>query len=51
VIEAIESTMDDWVALGVQFHPEGDRGTRLDICVFEQFMLGISRTRKLQRVA
>jgi putative glutamine amidotransferase len=51
VIEAIESTRDDWVAVGVQFHPEEDRGTKLDICVFEQFMLGISRTRQLQQVA
>ena len=51
VVEAIESTSDDWIALGVQFHPEVDRGTKLDICVFEQFMLGIVRTRKLQMVA
>ena len=51
VVEAIESTMDDWIALGVQFHPEEDRGTKLDIGVFEQFMLGIIRTRKLQMVA
>jgi putative glutamine amidotransferase len=48
VIEAIESTMDDWFALGVQFHPEEDRGTKLDICVFEQFMRGIVRSRKLR---
>ena len=41
VIEAIESTMDDWFALGVQFHPENGHGTKLDIGVFEEFMLGI----------
>jgi putative glutamine amidotransferase len=51
VIEAIESTMDDWFALGVQFHPEKGRGTELDIGVFEQFIEGIHRTRKLQMVA
>ena len=51
VIEAIESTMNDWFAFGVQFHPEEDRGTKLDIGVFEQFMLGIIRTRRLQMVA
>ncbi len=51
VIEAIESTMNDWFALGVQFHPEKDRGTELDIGVFEQFVEGIHRTRKLQMVA
>jgi putative glutamine amidotransferase len=51
IIEAIESTMDDWFALGVQFHPEEDRGTKVDIGVFEQFVLGIKRTRKLQMAA
>ncbi len=51
VVEAIESTMDDWFAMGVQFHPEEDRGTKLDICVFEQFMLGIIQSRKLRLVA
>ena len=51
VVEAIESKIDDWFALGVQFHPEKDRGTRLDIGVFEQFMLGAIRARKLRMVA
>ena len=51
VIEAIESAMDDWFALGTQFHPEKNRGTELDIGVFEQFVEGIHRTRKLQMVA
>lgn len=50
VIEAIESTTD-WLALGTQYHPEENRGTKLDICVFEQFMLDIIRTRKLRMVA
>jgi putative glutamine amidotransferase len=51
VVEAIESTVDDWFAVGVQFHPEVGRGTQLDICIFEQLMQGISRSRKLQMVA
>jgi putative glutamine amidotransferase len=51
VIEAIDSTMDDWFALGVQFHPEENYGTKLDIGVFEQFLLGIIGTRTLQMVA
>jgi putative glutamine amidotransferase len=51
VVEAIESTLDDWPALGVQFHPEEDRGTKLDVCVFEQFLLGIGRAGKLRRAA
>jgi len=50
VVEAIESTVDDWFAMGVQFHPEEDRGTKLDICIFEQLMLGVRRTRKLRMV-
>jgi len=50
VIEAIESTVDDWFAMGVQFHPEEDRGTKLDICIFEQLMLGVRRIRKLRMV-
>jgi putative glutamine amidotransferase len=51
VVEAIESTMDDWFALGVQFHPEEHRGTELDIGVFEQFVEGVRRSRKLRMVA
>ena len=51
VIEAIESTMDDWFALGVQFHPEEGYGTKLDIGVFEQFPLGIIHARSLLMVA
>jgi hypothetical protein len=35
----------------VQFHPEEDRGTRVDIGVFAQFVLGIIRTRKLRMAA
>jgi putative glutamine amidotransferase len=49
VVEAIESTTD-WFAFGVQFHPEEARGTKVDIGVFEQFMLGVIRARK-QRMA
>ncbi len=51
VIEAMESTTDDWLALGVQFHPEAGHGTKLDIGVFEEFMLGIMQARTLQMVA
>jgi putative glutamine amidotransferase len=51
VIEAIESTTDDWFALGVQFHPEEDRGTKLDIGIFELFVDGVHRSRTLRMVA
>ena len=30
VVEAIESTMEDWFAIGTQFHPESDSASALD---------------------
>ncbi|MGD9646542.1 MAG: gamma-glutamyl-gamma-aminobutyrate hydrolase family protein [Pirellulales bacterium] len=41
VVEAIESTMSDWFALGVQFHPESDSATALDLRIFEEFLCGL----------
>jgi putative glutamine amidotransferase len=41
VIEAIESTDDDWFALGTQFHPEKPYGTALDIRIVEEFVAGV----------
>ncbi|MDO4568899.1 MAG: gamma-glutamyl-gamma-aminobutyrate hydrolase family protein [Planctomycetia bacterium] len=38
VIEAIESFMDDWFAIGVQFHPESAAATALDLRIFEEFV-------------
>jgi putative glutamine amidotransferase len=40
VIEAIESTMEDWFALGTQFHPESDSASALDLRIFEEFIVG-----------
>jgi putative glutamine amidotransferase len=42
VVEAIESTMDDWFALGTQFHPESDSASALDLGIFEEFIAGIA---------
>jgi len=42
IIEAIESTMDDWFALGTQFHPEADSASALDLRIFEEFLAGVS---------
>ncbi len=42
VIEAIESTLPDWVALGTQFHPEADSASALDLRIFEEFLAGIT---------
>jgi putative glutamine amidotransferase len=42
VIEAIESTQDDWFALGTQFHPEAGSASALDLRIFEEFLTGIT---------
>jgi putative glutamine amidotransferase len=42
VVEAIESTMDDWFAFGTQFHPESDAASALDTQIFEEFVVGIT---------
>ena len=42
VIEAIESTRDDWFALGTQFHPESESASALDVRIFEEFLIGIT---------
>ncbi len=41
VIEAIESTMEDWFAMGTQFHPESDSASALDLRIFEEFVVGV----------
>lgn len=38
VIEAIESEMEDWFAIGTQFHPESACATALDMRIFEEFV-------------
>ena len=38
VIEAIESEMLDWFAMGVQFHPESSAASALDMRLFEEFV-------------
>jgi putative glutamine amidotransferase len=42
VVEAIESTRDDWFALGTQFHPEHESASALDMRIFEEFVIGIT---------
>jgi putative glutamine amidotransferase len=44
VVEAIESSMDDWFALGTQFHPEADSASALDLRIFEEFLVGVTGT-------
>jgi len=38
VIEAYESVSDDWFCLGVQWHPESENSSALDMQVFEHFI-------------
>ena len=42
VVEAIESTTDDWFAMGTQFHPESESSSALDQRIFEEFVEGIA---------
>ncbi|ADB17503.1 peptidase C26 [Pirellula staleyi DSM 6068] len=52
VIEAIESTQEDWFAIGTQFHPESDSASALDVRIFEEFIAGvISHSRSPRLVA
>lgn len=38
VIEAYETASDDWFCLGVQWHPENETASALDMQVFETFL-------------
>lgn len=43
VIEAYESTEDDWFCLGVQWHPESGTASALDLQIFEAFVDAAAR--------
>lgn len=52
VIEAVESEMEDWFALGTQFHPEAESASALDMRIFEEFIDGVKlNSRELRMVA
>jgi putative glutamine amidotransferase len=38
IVEAIESRMPDWFAIGTQFHPEAATASALDRRIFEEFI-------------
>jgi putative glutamine amidotransferase len=42
VVEAIESLVENWVAIGTQFHPEAESASALDVKIFEEFIIGIT---------
>jgi len=50
VIEAIESTEEDWFAIGTQFHPEADSASALDVRIFEEFVDGVKERRTALRL-
>ncbi len=41
VIEAFEADDPDWFCLGVQWHPESETASALDMQVFEQLLQAI----------
>ncbi|MBP3531172.1 MAG: gamma-glutamyl-gamma-aminobutyrate hydrolase family protein [Thermoguttaceae bacterium] len=43
VVEAIESTYEDWLAVGVQFHPESTAASVLDRRIFNEFVKGVAK--------
>src|SRR5690606_3239512 len=44
VIEAIESSDDEWWCVGVQWHPENETASALDMQVFENFLDACQKT-------
>ena len=50
VVEAIESAMPDWFAVGTQFHPEAETASALDVRIFEEFLTGVSEFQGAMRL-
>jgi putative glutamine amidotransferase len=50
VIEAIESEISDWFAMGTQFHPEASSASALDVRIFEEFIDGVKQARPALRM-
>lgn len=51
VIEAIESTDPGWFCVGVQWHPESDTASALDMQVFECFVQAAAKAKQPLRLA
>jgi len=52
VIEAIESTANNWFCMGVQWHPEADTASALDMQLFECFVqASVRASERMQAVA
>lgn len=50
VIECIESTSQDWFALGTQFHPQAASASALDQRIFEEFVDGVAASLETKEV-
>jgi putative glutamine amidotransferase len=50
VVEAIESRIEDWFAIGTQFHPEADTASALDLRVFEEFVDAVKESAAAMRM-
>ena len=51
IVEAIESQMEDWFAMGTQFHPEASTASALDLRIFEEFLTGVKEYASPMRLA
>jgi putative glutamine amidotransferase len=50
IVEAIESRIPGWFALGTQFHPEADTASALDLRIFEEFIEGARQSADAMRL-
>jgi putative glutamine amidotransferase len=50
IVEAIESRIPGWFALGTQFHPEADTASALDLRIFEEFIEGAKESAAAMRL-
>jgi len=50
IIEAIESRISDWFAVGTQFHPEAPTASALDRRIFEEFVDAVKETADAMRM-
>lgn len=50
VVEALESNMPDWFAMGTQFHPEAASASALDMRIFEEFVMGVKHNASAVRL-
>lgn len=50
IVEAIESRISDWFAIGTQFHPEAPTASALDRRIFEEFIDAVKESAAAMRL-